>query len=142
VRALLESPGESETPFALDLGPWRVNGRFDKLCRVPAGLELVDWKTDEADDRAAVVNQYRAQMILYALALWRTGRADVNANRLTVRLVLLHAPCVAPLAFNVDELLHYEQHVRSEFAAMEAALRVPNPPAGKPALTPAAGEPC
>lgn len=104
VRQLLEAAGPAEVDFLLQLGPWYVTGRFDKLLQVASGHEIVDWKTDSDGAIDDIAQRHESQMKLYALALLRTGTAAVTNGKVRVHLAMLHFPAVKTLEFAVAEL--------------------------------------
>jgi ATP-dependent helicase/nuclease subunit A len=121
IRKLLESEGEVEVPFVLRVGGWQINGRFDKL--VPTenkGYAVVDWKTDADDDMAAIIERYRTQMKLYALALLRTGRAT---GPIEVHLVLLHHLRVETVRFPSSQLDELEQELKNTLKEFDFSLQ-------------------
>jgi ATP-dependent helicase/nuclease subunit A len=118
VRRLFRARGTPEVNFALELGRWRITGRFDKLLEVPAathgttayggcggrGFEIVDWKTDADGTPDEVVERHRPQMRLYALALYRSGRHVLVNGAIQVHLAMLHHLEVRTLSFTPEEL--------------------------------------
>ena len=70
-----------ERPFAFTLDGVLLNGRLDVLWRSGSDALVLDYKTNGLDGRepAAIVEaEYRAQMIVYALACFRAGFDDVE----------------------------------------------------------------
>jgi ATP-dependent helicase/nuclease subunit A len=120
VRRLLTAPGETEVAFALQLGRWQVSGRFDKLLAATGGFEIVDWKTDQDEDKDRIVQRHRQQMKLYALALHRAGRAALSAQTVQVHLVLLHHMQVRTLAFTPASLEAFAADLQRELYEMRA----------------------
>lgn len=118
VRALLQAPGEAEVPFILQLASWHISGRYDKLLRYGDTYEIVDWKTDagKLDD---LLETYRPQMRLYALALYRTGKHKLVDGKILVRLALLHFPQVATLEFTVKELDNFARQTEKTLKEMD-----------------------
>jgi len=119
IRALVEAPGETEVDFVLRLGRWHITGRFDKLLATPSGNQIVDWKTDRDEDPATIIKRYQNQMKLYALALYRIGKAAIDQGAVPVRLVLLHHLQVVSLSFAVAELEAFAACLATEFTRME-----------------------
>jgi ATP-dependent helicase/nuclease subunit A len=120
LRRLLQADGESEVDFLLNLGRWRVSGRFDKLLAVDEGrCEIVDWKTDQDDTWREIVKRYQPQMKLYALALYRAGRAAMVEGRVRVHLALLHHVRVETLAFLPPELEAFAAELTEELREMD-----------------------
>jgi ATP-dependent exoDNAse (exonuclease V) beta subunit len=120
LRRLLAAPGDPEVGFALDVGRWRVAGRFDKLLAAAGGWEIVDWKTDADDAVSALVARHQPQMKLYALALYRSGRAARPGGGVRVRLALLHHLRVETVSFAPAKLEAFEQELVGELEQMEA----------------------
>jgi ATP-dependent helicase/nuclease subunit A len=61
-----------EVPVATPIGDVIVEGFVDLLIETPAGLVVVDWKTDSVPDEAAIdaaVGRYTRQGAAYALVL-------------------------------------------------------------------------
>jgi RecB family exonuclease len=118
---LLDADGEAEVDFILNLGRWRVSGRFDKLLPVGEGrFEIVDWKTDEDGDWQRIVERYRTQMKLYALALYRCGRAAVEEGRVRVHLALLHSVRVETVGFQPAELEAFARDLEADLKEMDS----------------------
>ncbi len=118
LRGMLEADGEPEVDFILGLGRWRVSGRFDKLLPVGEGrFEIVDWKTD--DDSRTIVERYRPQMKLYALALYRCGRAARVDGKIRAHLALLHHIRVETLRFSPAELEAFASEIEAELREMD-----------------------
>jgi ATP-dependent helicase/nuclease subunit A len=122
IRRLLEKPGQPEVEFLLPLGRWHIKGRFDKLlAHSDGGWEIVDWKTDQADPKE-IVKRYGEQMKIYALALYRAGKAALVDGAIRVHLALLHHGRVESLRFTPEELddhaglLEKELRLMDEFA--------------------------
>ena len=121
IRQLLEAPGDSEVEFLLNLGGWRITGRFDKLIpQASGGYEIVDWKTDRESDWQEIVKRYRQeQMRLYALALHRSGRAILKDGAVQVHLALLHHGRVETLRFSLEELETFALGLEKELQEMD-----------------------
>jgi ATP-dependent exoDNAse (exonuclease V) beta subunit len=122
IRALLDARGQPEVPFRLRIGGWQISGRYDKLVQRANGLEVVDWKTDADPEIQLILTRHRAQMQLYALALWRSGRAHVQADSLSVHLAMLHHMRVEVLRFPADELAAFESELSTDLKSMCRAL--------------------
>jgi ATP-dependent helicase/nuclease subunit A len=116
---LANAPGEAEVPFALSIGRWHIAGRYDKLLDRGDGYEILDWKTD-VDEPSKLVERYRPQMRLYALALLRSGKASARGDGLRVHLALLHHLRVEQLVFKKSELEAFAEELRAELEAMDA----------------------
>ena len=70
-----------ERPFAFTLDGVLLNGRLDVLWRSGSHALVLDYKTNGLDGRepaAIVAAEYRAQMIVYALACFRAGFDEVE----------------------------------------------------------------
>jgi ATP-dependent exoDNAse (exonuclease V) beta subunit len=121
IRKLFEAPGEAEVEFLIPLGRWHITGRFDKLVPHPnGGWEIVDWKTDQEPDWRKTVQRYReGQMSLYALALYRTGRAALIDGGVQVHLALLHHGRVETLNFPLEELNGFAVELEKELQEMD-----------------------
>jgi len=118
IRRLLREPGQPEVEFLLPLSRWHIKGRFDKLLAHPdGGWEIVDWKTDEADPKE-IVKRYKEQMKIYALALYRSGRAALVEGAIRVRLALLHHGRVEMLRFTPEELENHSRLLEEELCQM------------------------
>jgi ATP-dependent helicase/nuclease subunit A len=119
IRRLLDTRGQPEVEFLLPLGRWQIKGRFDKLLpHSGGGWEIVDWKTDAANPKE-IVKRYQEQMKIYALALYRAGRAAVLDGALRVHLALLHHGQVEILRFTPEELENYAELLEQEFHRMD-----------------------
>lgn len=85
-RDLLALPGDSEVDFDLVIGQWNIVGRFDRLIGAADGSEqIVDWKTESSSPQR-IVEQYRDQMKLYALALFHSLPEKKRPQRIVVHL--------------------------------------------------------
>jgi ATP-dependent exoDNAse (exonuclease V) beta subunit len=120
VRRLLEAPGAVEVNFALRLDRWHISGRFDKVLETLTGPELVDWKTADGPDPCRLVEEYRPQVQLYALALTRLSRADIPPEEVRVHLALLAHNRVETLAFGRAELESFEEQLKGDLRHMES----------------------
>jgi len=119
IRDLLKQLGESEVEFLLPLGRWHIKGRFDKLIAHPGGgWEIVDWKTDEADPKE-IEKRYHEQMRIYALALYRAGKAALAKGIIQIRLALLHHGRVESLRFTPEELENHARLLEEELRQMD-----------------------
>jgi len=123
IRRLLGEPGQpkgqTEVEFLLPLGRWHIKGRFDKLIAHPrGGWEIVDWKTDEANPKE-IVKRYDEQMRIYALALYRAGRAALVDGAIRVHLALLHHGRVESLRFTPEELENHAGLLEDELRRMD-----------------------
>ena len=121
IRQLMRAPGKTETPFALALGRWVVRGRFDKLIAAEhsAGYHLVDWKTGLRGARDGE-ERYRAQMLLYALALARSGQAARIDGGIQVQLVFLETAEIKPLHFNDETLRAFGSEIEADLLKTDA----------------------
>jgi ATP-dependent exoDNAse (exonuclease V) beta subunit len=121
LHRLLEAQGESEVEFLLNLGGWHITGRFDKLIpHASGGYQIVDWKTDRESDWQEIVKRYREnQMRLYALALYRSGRAALLEGEVQVHLALLHHGRVETLRFPLEELETLASDLEKELQEMD-----------------------
>ncbi len=119
-RRLVTAAGETEVDFALRLGRWQIIGRFDKLLATGDGYEVVDWKTDGDGTPDEIVRRHRPQMQLYALALYRAGRAVVTGGAVRVHLALTHGLRVEVLTFPVGALEALAAELEAELDAMDA----------------------
>jgi ATP-dependent helicase/nuclease subunit A len=116
---LVNAPGDVEVAFALSIGRWHIAGRYDKLLARRDGYEILDWKTD-MEEPAQVVERYRPQMRLYALALLRAGKASLRGDALCVHLALLHHLRVEQVVFKKSELEAFAEEMRADLEAMDA----------------------
>ncbi len=122
-RDLLALPGDSEVDFDLVIGQWNIVGRFDRLIGAADGSEqIVDWKTESSSPQR-IVEQYRDQMKLYALALFHSLPEKKRPQRVVVHLALTHHHKVEQLIFELAELKAFarELEVRLEQTKSEAA---------------------
>lgn len=119
IRRLLKEKGEPEVEFLVPLGRWHVSGRFDKLLSRPGGFEIVDWKTDREADWQEIVKRYDNQMRLYALALYRSGRAALLDGNVCVHLALLHHGRVETLRYKPVELDEHAVILDKELRQMD-----------------------
>ena len=121
IRQLMRAPGKTETPFALALGRWVVRGRFDKLIAAErsAGFNLVDWKTGLRAVRDGE-ERYRAQMLLYALALARSGQAARMNGGIQVQLVFLETAEIKPLHFNDETIRAFGSEIETDLLKTDA----------------------
>lgn len=116
IRRLVRAPGKTEVPFALALGRWVVRGRFDKLIPVEGkqGYTLVDWKTGRSASTRSALERYRPQMLLYALALARSGQAARIEGQVQAQLVLFDAAEILTLRFDDATLQAFGSEVENE----------------------------
>jgi hypothetical protein len=108
-----------------------VTGALDVLAREPGGRRLVvDYKSDRLDGGAPadlVAAQYGTQRLIYAIAVLRSGAAEVDVVH--VFLELPHAP--VSVTFSGGDLPRLEQQLADltagvlgrEFAVTEAPHR-------------------
>jgi ATP-dependent helicase/nuclease subunit A len=109
-RELLEAPGESEVGFVLSLAGWQITGRFDRLLVGDSGApEIVDWKTDDGS-APGIIERYREQMKLYALALYESLPEPRPAGT-AVHLALMHHARTEKLHFDADELRRFRREL-------------------------------
>jgi hypothetical protein len=120
LRRLLEAAGEVEVDFALRLKRWHVSGRFDKLLASAGGYEIVDWKSDKDGEPRKIVERHTPQMKLYALALYRAGRAAIAEGSVRVHLAMLHPMLVQRLYFSLEELEDFAGRLVEDLERMDA----------------------
>ncbi len=124
IRQLMRAPGKTEVPFALALGRWVVRGRFDKLIRAEQtnGYTLVDWKTGHLHGISIGTERYRQQMLLYALALARSGQAARIDNGVQVQLVFLETAEIVSLHFNDATLRAFASEIEPDLLKTDPFL--------------------
>ena len=113
-KGLLEVEGEAEVDFVLPIGNWIITGRFDRLIRGDGDRwDIVDWKTDEmsADE---IVEEYRPQMKLYALALFESQPQAERTEEVVVHLAMTAHGQSQRLSFGASELVDYRSKLESE----------------------------
>lgn len=119
VRRLLEAAGLAEVSFCLRVGRWHISGRFDKVLDTPDGSELVDWKSG-GGDCGRLVELYRPQAQLYALALSRLSPGGTPPETVRIHLALLEQGQVEVLRFHRLELEAFAQQLEDELRRMDA----------------------
>ncbi len=113
-KDLLEAEGEAEVDFALPIGDWIITGRFDRLIRRDGcSWEIVDWKTDD-EVADAVVQKYRPQMKLYALALYESLSVQERPPEVVVHLAMTGPRESRRLNFDPDDLGAYRNELERE----------------------------
>ena len=126
-----------ERPFAFTIDGVLLNGRLDVLWRSGSDALVLDYKTNGLEGRepaAIVAAEYRAQMIVYALACFRAGFDDVE-----VVYQFLEAPEeVASSTFSRADVDALEHELGSAIARIREGDFRPTPSAlacsGCPAL--------
>lgn len=117
-KGLLDTPGDSEVDFNLKLGDWTILGRFDRLIRNANGhWEIVDWKTEEKPIKE-IVELYRNQMKLYALALFRSLGEKERPASIVVHLAMTKHQKTELLEFSAAELESFEHELLSRLPAL------------------------
>ena len=119
-----------EQPFAFGLGETLITGALDVVASEPGAMLVVDYKTDRLEGKepgAIVEHEYRAQRLIYALAVLSSGAVCVE-----VAHVFLEAP-ERPVAvlYERAEKPELEREVgalaagvlRGEFAVTETPYR-------------------
>src|SRR5208337_4799836 len=118
VRELLTAPGETEVPFALQLGQWQVIGRFPRLLTTPRGREIVVWTTDGDGTALEIGKRHEPLLRLQALALQRSSPPGPTERKMQVHLVLLQPSEVASLQFRLAELDSFSAELTHDLEMM------------------------
>jgi hypothetical protein len=117
LRKLL-TDGPDEVPFALRLGAWRIEGRFDQLLGDESGRTLVDCSILGEEQPSNLLRQHQPRLQLQALALQRTGQAALVEGKIEVQVLLLAHAEVQTVAFAPGELEEFAEEIESDLEAM------------------------
>jgi ATP-dependent helicase/nuclease subunit A len=137
-RRLAELPGAAvERPFAFEHDGVLLHGRLDVLHQQDGRALIVDYKTnniEEASPEEIVEEEYRVQRLVYALACFRAGAAQVEV----VYQFLERPDAVVSTTFERAEVPTLEAELSEAIARIRAGQFRPTPSeqacAGCPAL--------
>lgn len=113
---LLAAAGETDVDFTLKLGRWLIAGRFDKLIATGEGYEIVSWGTASE----AKTDAHPTLASLSALALYRTGKADLTQESVTVRAIHFPSWKTQTFPFTLRALETFAEDLKKELNAMAA----------------------
>ncbi len=115
-----------ERPFAFEHDGVLIHGRFDLLVQTPARTVVVDYKTNVLGERRPseiIESDYRLQRLVYALACFRAGAAEVEV----VYTFLERSDAVTSDLFTGADVPLLEAELSFAISRIDAGEFVPSP---------------